>query len=44
VYAEDRVPQLAGNVGGIQKPEVAAPRAQSFDFGKLTDEDKSAFL
>lgn len=41
-YAADEVPQLATNVGGIQKPIVAAPRGTSFDFGQLKLEDKQA--
>jgi WD40 repeat protein len=39
-YAADQVPQLAGNIGGIQKPLVAAPRGTSFDIGQLKREDK----
>ncbi len=39
-YAADQVPQLARNVGGIQKPLVLAPRGTSFDIGRLKDEDK----
>jgi hypothetical protein len=42
-YAADQVPQLARNIGGIQRPIVAAPRGTSFDVGLLkTKEDKSA--
>jgi hypothetical protein len=40
-YAADEVPQLARNVGGIQRPLVAAPRGgTSFDVGRLISEDK----
>jgi WD40 repeat protein len=40
-YAADRVPALAGDVGGVQRPLVAAPRGGSFDVGRLTDADKA---
>ncbi len=39
-YALDQVPQLARNIGGIQKPQIAAPEGASFDVGRLTGEDK----
>lgn len=39
-YAADQVPQLARNIGGIQKPLIAAPRGTSFDIGQLKKEDK----
>jgi hypothetical protein len=39
-YAADQVPQLARNVGSIQKPLVFAPRGRSFDIGRLKAEDK----
>jgi hypothetical protein len=39
-YALEEVPRLAGAIGGIQRPEVAAPRSASFDIGMLTPEDK----
>lgn len=39
-YAADQVPQLARNIGGIQKPLIAAPRGTSFDIGQLKREDK----
>jgi uncharacterized caspase-like protein len=42
-YAADQVPQLARNIGGIQRPIVAAPQGISFDVGLLkTKEEKSA--
>lgn len=42
-YAADQVPQLAQDIGGIQRPIVAAPQGTSFDVGLLrTKEDKSA--
>ena len=39
-HAVDRVPELAGQVGGVQRPLVAAPRGSSFDIGRLTDADR----
>jgi WD40 repeat protein/uncharacterized caspase-like protein len=39
-HAADRVPQLAQNVGGIQRPMIMAPRGTSFDVGRLLAEDK----
>ena len=39
-YAADEVPRLAKNIGGIQKPMIAAPRGSSFDIGWLTQEEK----
>ena len=42
-YAADQVPQLARNIGGIQRPIIAAPHGVSFDLGLLkTKEDKLA--
>jgi len=43
-YAADQVPQLARDLGGIQRPIVAAPQeGASFDVGLLkTKEEKSA--
>ncbi len=40
-HAADAVPELAGHVGGIQRPRIAAPRGTSFDIGQLTLEDRS---
>ncbi|MFO0867071.1 MAG: caspase family protein [Gemmataceae bacterium] len=39
-YAAEQVPRLAKNIGGIQKPLIAAPRGSSFDIGRLTTEEK----
>lgn len=39
-YAADQVPELARNIGGIQRPQIAAPKGASFDIGQLTEEDK----
>jgi WD40 repeat protein/uncharacterized caspase-like protein len=39
-YAADRVPELARNIGGIQRPQILAAQGSSFDVGKLLPEDK----
>jgi WD40 repeat protein len=39
-YARDEVGQLAQNIGGIQSPEIFAPKDDSFDVGYLKIEDK----
>ena len=40
-YATDQVPQLAKDIGGIQRPVVATPRGgASFDIGQLAETDK----
>jgi WD40 repeat protein len=41
-YAEDEVPKLAGDIGGIQQPRYQKPGAGSFDIGKLTPDDRAA--
>lgn len=44
-YVADEVPRLAADVGGIQRPHIAAPRAvriESFDIGQLTVADRAA--
>jgi WD40 repeat protein len=42
-YAADQVPQMAGNLGGIQKPEIRVPAGgSSFAIGLLTEEEKRA--
>lgn len=41
-FAAKKVPQLAEDIGGIQKPEVRVPtEASSFNIGKMTDADKA---
>ena len=40
-YAADRVPELARNIGGVQRPLVVAPRGTSFDVGRLEADDKA---
>jgi hypothetical protein len=40
-YAQDRVPQLAEGIGGIQSPQIFSPQgSQSFDIGLLSDVEK----
>ncbi len=41
-FSADQVPELAKDIGGIQRPLVAAPRGgTSFDIGRVTSEDKT---
>jgi WD40 repeat protein len=41
-FAAKKVPQLAEDIGGIQRPEVRVPaEVESFNIGKMTDTDKS---
>jgi hypothetical protein len=41
-FATDEVPQLAKDLGGIQRPMPATPKGgASFDIGQLVDEDKA---
>lgn len=39
-FASAEVPELASEIGGIQKPEIKIPATGSFDIGKLNDEQK----
>jgi len=40
--SQDRVPDLAADIGGIQKPQVFSPYgSQSFDIGELSDSEKA---
>jgi hypothetical protein len=41
-HARERVPILAENIGGIQTPQLLAPKGGSFDIGILEDKDKEA--
>ena len=41
-YASSEVPELAKEVGGIQKPEIKIPSTGSFDIGQLNDEAKKS--
>ena len=40
-FAADKVPELAREIGGIQRPTVASPKGSSFDVGRLTTEDRA---
>ena len=39
-FASSEVPELANEIGGIQKPEIKIPSAGSFDIGEFNDETK----
>jgi WD40 repeat protein len=39
-HAADEVPRLASHIGGIQRPQIAAPRGTSFDIGQLKIQDQ----
>src|SRR5262249_24085816 len=39
-FAADKVPELAHDIGGSQKPIRASPSGASFDIGMLLKEDK----
>ena len=39
-YASNEVPDLASDIGGIQKPEIKVPPSGSFDIGEFSDESK----
>lgn len=44
-FAADKVPELAENIGGIQKPEIRVPYgAQSFDIGIATEQIKNEIV
>jgi WD40 repeat protein/uncharacterized caspase-like protein len=40
-FATDTVPELARDIGGVQRPTVASPRGGSFDIGRLTAQDQA---
>jgi hypothetical protein len=41
-FSTDKVPELAHDVGGIQRPVYTSPRGgKSFEFGQVTDADRS---
>ena len=40
-YVADAVPQLAAQIGGVQRPLIAAPLGASFDVGQLTPADRA---
>jgi WD40 repeat protein/uncharacterized caspase-like protein len=39
-YAQKQVPQLAQNIGGVQRPIVSAPLGKTFVIGQMTDAEK----
>ena len=39
--AADKVPELANDIGGVQRPTIASPRGSSFDIGRLTTADRA---
>ena len=39
-FAADNVPDLARDIGGVQRPTVHSPSGLSFDIGQLTAEDR----
>lgn len=41
-FAADKVPELARDIGGIQRPVLAGPKGASFDIGQVTADDKAA--
>jgi WD40 repeat protein/uncharacterized caspase-like protein len=43
-YARDQVPQLARNIGGIQKPTYRAPEVESYEIGQLTLDDRAMIV
>ena len=40
-FAAEKVPELARDIGGVQRPTIASPRGTSFSIGRLTAEDRS---
>ncbi len=40
-FAADKVPELARDIGGVQRPLIASPRGSPFDIGRLTAEDRA---
>jgi hypothetical protein len=43
-FAADKVPELAGVIGGIQKPVIASPRGTPFDIGRLTEAERKRIV
>ena len=41
-HARERVPELAEGVGGVQQPQLLAPKGGSFDIGILNELDRKA--
>ena len=40
-FAADRVPELANDIGGIQRPVIASPKGASFPIGLVTAGDRA---
>ncbi len=40
-FAADKVPELARNIGGVQRPTIASPRGDHFNIGRLTEADRA---
>jgi len=40
-YAVDKVPELARDIGGVQRPTIASPRGDPFNIGRLTAADQA---
>ena len=40
-FARREVPQLAGDIGGVQQPVVASPKGSTFEIGQVTNEDQA---
>jgi WD40 repeat protein len=40
-FAADKVPELACDIGGVQRPVIASPVGSSFDIGRLTLADQA---
>ena len=39
-YAADKVPELASNIGGVQRPQILEQQGVSFDVGQIQAEDR----
>ncbi len=40
-FAKREVPQLAGDIGGVQQPQIASPKGSTFEIGQVTKDDQS---
>jgi hypothetical protein len=43
-FAQEQVPLLAKDIGGIQRPELKVPERGSFDIGRLLPQDQEAII
>lgn len=43
-FAEQNVPKMAVNIGGVQKPIVSAPLGKTFVIGQMTNADKQKII